>query len=76
MSDFLEVKAMKTEIASGLGMEGSVLVLVDVNVDDLDNEGDGQKLADWLHSTVPYRTLNFAIKELKRRGENVVEEEE
>lgn len=74
MSDFLEVKAMRTEIASGLGMEGSTLVLVDVLLEDLDTEIDGQKLADWLWMAVPYKTLELAIKELACRKEVAKEE--
>ncbi len=71
MSDFLEIKAKRTEIAPGLGRGGSILVLVDTPTDteDIDSEGDGKKLAEWLYTTVPYRTLDFAIKELGRREE-------
>jgi hypothetical protein len=70
MSDFLEVKAMKIEIASGLGMEGSTVVLVDTLMEEIDNEDDAQKLADWLWRAVPYRTLDSAIKELERKEKN------
>ena len=76
MSDFLEVKARRVEIASGWGLEGSVLVLVDVEPENLDNEGDALKLADWLWGTVPSETLDMAIKELARREEVAREEVE
>ena len=74
MSDFLEVKAKRVEIASGWGLEGSVLVLVDIPSEEMDTEGDAEKLAEWLWSTVPMKTLDLAIKKLARRDEVAKEE--
>ena len=74
MSDFLEVKARRVEIASGWGLDGSRLTLVDVPPKEMDTEEDAEKLAEWLWSTVPMKTLDLAIEKLARRDEVAKEE--
>ena len=66
MENPFETRKSEIVICAGWGKEGSTIALMDRKPEAMDNDGDGKKLADWLWNSVPGKTLDQALDELKR----------